>query len=44
MKTYIIENLITKEIKELNCTWELKVNNLYEFLPLSGWWRIKGIK
>jgi hypothetical protein len=44
MKTYIIENLISKEQKELNCTWDLKQGNLYEFLSLEGWYRVIGIK
>jgi hypothetical protein len=40
MKIYTIKNLVTKEQKELKCTWDLKQGNLYEFLPFSGWWRV----
>jgi hypothetical protein len=37
---YIVEHLITKERRELTCTWPLETGRLYEFLPLAGWWRV----
>ena len=40
MYKYKIKHIVTGEEKELETTWKLKEKNLYEFLPLFGWWRV----
>lgn len=43
MKTYVISNIVTHEAKELNCSWELVKNNIYQFYNLNGWWRVLDV-